>query len=76
MFVDNECASLLNEEPLRTGITGGAKIFSLNTKEQFLEYLEEIIFTAPKEHIDKVEEVYGKRWRRPFTTMYHYEKDK
>ncbi|MDF2531099.1 MAG: hypothetical protein K0Q65_680 [Clostridia bacterium] len=76
MFVDNECASLLNEEPLRTCITGGAKIFSLNTKEQFLEYLEEIIFTAPKEHIDKVEEVYGKRWRRPFTTMYHYEKDK
>lgn len=36
MIVDNECASLLNEEPLRTRITGGAKIFSLNTKEQFL----------------------------------------
>lgn len=76
MFIDNECATLLDEEPLRTRISGGARIFSLNSKKEFLEYLEDIKLTIPKEHIEKVKEVYGERWYRPFTSMYKYEEDR
>ena len=70
MFIDNECAGYLAEEPLCNEIKYGTKIFSLNTKDEFLEYLDGIKTDAPKEHFDVVKEVYGVDWGKPFVELY------
>ncbi len=70
MFIDNECASLLREEPLKSRISYQTKVFSVNTKEEFLEYLDEIENGTPKAHFDKVKEVYGETWHKPYNTLY------
>ena len=74
MFIDNECHSYLNEISLSKAIDYGTRIFSLNNKEKFLGYLNEIETKAPKEHLEKVDEVYGKDWRKPYTTLYKEQK--
>jgi hypothetical protein len=73
MFLDNEMAGLLNEEPLRTRLDWGTRIFSWNTREQFLEYLDELRAAVPEEHVALVETVYGSDWDTPYTTMYERE---
>jgi hypothetical protein len=70
MFLENEMAGLLNDEPLRTRLDWGTRIFSRNTKEQFLEYLDELRAAVPNEHVELVETVYGPDWDTPYTTMY------
>ena len=70
MFIDKECASLLQEEPLRSRIQYETQVFSLATKDRFLEYLNGIKDSATKEHLDKVKEVYGETWHKPYKTMY------
>jgi len=70
MFIDNECHTYLKEQPLRDAIYYGTKVFSQNSREQFLNYLDEIELRASREHIDKVKEVYGKSWPEPYTTLY------
>jgi hypothetical protein len=59
MFIDNECRSYLTEMPLKTAINYGTRFFSQNNKDEFINYLDEIKFSASKEHLDKVKEVYG-----------------
>lgn len=70
IFIDNECASLLREEPLKSRISYQTKVFSVNTKEEFLKYLDEIENSTPKGHFDKVKEVYGETWHKPYHTLY------
>ncbi|MEN3004730.1 hypothetical protein [Dehalobacterium formicoaceticum] len=71
IFIDNECASLLREEDLKTRISSyKTKVFSLNTKEEFLKYLDEIEKGTPNSHFDKVKEVYGETWPKPYNTLY------
>jgi hypothetical protein len=70
MFIDNECHSYLKEKPLCDNINYGTKIFSQNNKEKFLEYLNDIEKNTPKKHFDKVCEVYGDKWKEPYTTLY------
>lgn len=59
MFIDNEAHALLNEQPLRTEIDYGTQLFSLNTKERFVDYLKEIEDSATPEHLELVRAVYG-----------------
>ena len=47
MFVDNECAALLGERPLSTDLVFKAKIFCLNSREQFLKHLAELEARTP-----------------------------
>lgn len=42
MFLDKECAGLLREAPLHDELKLRARIFSLNTREEFLAYLGEL----------------------------------
>ena len=74
MFIDKECHSYLKEKPLCYAIDYGTKIYSLNNKEEFLEYLSEIEMNVSKEHLDKLDEVYGKAWQKPYTTLYMEQK--
>lgn len=63
MFIDNECHSYLKENPISETLNYGTKIFSLNDRAAFIEYLNEIEATTPRTHFDKIDEVYGKKWR-------------
>jgi hypothetical protein len=49
MFVDNECAGFLREWPLCDEVKLKAKIFSLNTRLEFLAYLAELEAATPAE---------------------------
>lgn len=51
-----------------------AKIFSLQSKEEFLKYLDDILKSASKLHMNKVKEVYGEKWDQPYWSMYEREK--
>ncbi len=75
MFIDNECCSYLKENPLYSSINKyKTKIFSQNTKEEFINYLNDVELKTPKEHFDKINEVYGIDWREPFTELYRKDK--
>lgn len=69
MFVDNEMENLARQGDLGKCLASGAKIFSLRSKDQFLEYLRGIESTVPQEHLDLVREVYGPDADTPYTTL-------
>lgn len=59
MFIDNECAALLAERPLTTDLSYRAQIFSLNTREQFIAYLDSLEKAAESAFVDGAREIYG-----------------
>jgi hypothetical protein len=59
MFVDKECAELLTHGRLRADLKLKAKIFSLQTRDDFLHYLTVLADSATKEVRDSAIELYG-----------------
>jgi transcription elongation factor Elf1 len=59
MFLDNECASILEEKDFVRGVKLKARIFCLRRSVDFLAYLRELIDSAPQEVIDAAQDVYG-----------------
>ena len=59
MFMDNGCKSLLLDIPLALRPPETTRVFSPNTKEQFLDYLRPIREGISTEHIEAIREVYG-----------------
>ena len=59
MFMDNGCRSLLLDVPTTLRPPETAKVFSLNVKTQFLDYLRSIRDGIPAEHVQAIREVYG-----------------
>jgi hypothetical protein len=65
MIVDNECAALLAEEPLKSEISFRAEIYSMKNRrndrngESFVQYLEALADAAPAEVRKYAEEIYG-----------------
>lgn len=72
MFIDNACYNYLNEYPLADEIDYNTKIFSQNCKGEFLEYLDDIESNASEDHLNKVYEVYGRDWAKPFNEIFKY----
>jgi len=70
IFIDKECYGYLREKPLVDKINYGTKLFSLTNKEEFIEYLDGIEQAASREHLAKIDEVYGHSWKKPYTTLY------
>jgi len=70
IFIDNECHTYLNEKPLCDELNYGTKIFSPNNKNEFMLYLNSVEAGMPKEHLEKVIEVYGSTWFEPYTTLF------
>lgn len=70
IWVDNEVAGLLNEEPLRTRIDYGTRVFSWNTRHELLNYLDELRAGVDDRHVELVREVYGEGCLRPFTALF------
>jgi hypothetical protein len=59
MVLDNECASLLTEEPLRSQIKLKAKIFSTTSGAAFLSYLRQLELQTPDGVRERASEIYG-----------------
>jgi len=77
MFMDNECRAYLTERPLSESVDCyHTEIFSQNTKEEFLQYLNTIESGATKEHLKKIREVYGESWSEPYITLYEQQHNK
>jgi len=78
MFLDNECAGLLREEPLRTKLAPlGTRIFSSKTGDEFLAYLASLEREqAGSEHVRLVEDVYGDDWSVPYREILIHERER
>lgn len=64
IFVDNTCHHLLNMLRDKKILEYKCKIFSKKlNKNEFLDFLNNIISTTPKAHYEKLDEVYGASWR-------------
>jgi len=70
MLIDNECRSYFNEQPLLRELDFGTRLFSENSKQELLDYLDQIRSTATSGHINLLKEVYGENWDAPYTTLY------
>ena len=42
IFIDKECASLLDEKVLKSDLSYGTRVFSIRTKREFLQYLRSL----------------------------------
>lgn len=71
MFLDNECATLLQEGPICDRISEyDTKIFSLNSKEDFMNYLDEIEKSIPETHKNLLNDVYGEDWLKSYFDLF------
>lgn len=59
MFLDNECASLLEEKALKRGVKLKARIFCLRRSADFIAYLQDLVDSTPREIVDAARELYG-----------------
>jgi hypothetical protein len=59
MFMDNGCRSLLLDVPTALRPPETAKVFSLNVKTRFVDYLRSIRDGISAEHVQTIREVYG-----------------
>ncbi len=77
MFIDNEFAQLLSEEPIAAAVDPyGTRIFSARNRAEFLEYLKDLESDADPDHVQLVHDTYGPSWLEPFRTMLEHERDK
>jgi hypothetical protein len=77
MFLDNECAGLLREEPLRTKLAPfGTRVFSSKTGAEFLDYLASLEREAGADHLRLVAEVYGEEWSIPYRQLLVHERER
>jgi hypothetical protein len=58
MFLDNECASMLSEAPLRDDLNFKAQIFSLKSQDAFIEYLRELEGRATDDIVEYARHIY------------------
>ncbi len=70
MFIDNQCRGLLTERPLCDRLHYETRLFSYRNRGEFMQYISEIRSNAPKGQLEKVREVYGEDWEKPFTGLY------
>src|SRR5207245_5305076 len=77
MFLDNECAGLLREEPLRSKLAKfGTKTFSSKTGDAFLQYLADLEKQAGEAHVQRVADVYGEDWSVPYRELLVHERER
>lgn len=70
IFIDNGMAALLQEEPIKTEMARySTKVFSPNTKDAFIKYLDTIEETADTSHVEMISDAYGKNWVEPHLTI-------
>ena len=77
MFLDNECAGLLREEPLRSKLGPfETKVYSAKSGEDFLAYLADLETQAGVEHVVRVAAIYGENWSVPYRELLVHERQR
>ena len=77
MFIDNEFAQLLSEEPLATEVKDyPTRIFSTRSRDEFLTYLADLEAESEPDHLALVARTYGETWTKPFRSMLEHERSK
>ena len=77
VFIDDQFAGLLREEPLRSRLAVyQPRIFSNQNRGGFLDWLRRLELDAEPAHIAKVLEVYGEGWLQSFTTVLEHERER
>ena len=61
MFIDRDCARLLQEEPLKDDLDYKARIFSFDDPKSFLDYLDEIESATTEQVAEYAAQIYGVR---------------
>ena len=75
MFIDNEFAQLLREEPLAAAIKDhSTRIFSARTRDDFLDYLADLEAAVEPAHLDLVKRTYGEEWLQPYRSVLEHER--
>lgn len=74
MFVDIQSARVLKELPKDTPKylrvdEYSAKIFSLNERNEFLKYLDDLVTELPKEHIEILKDINGDTYDQPYWSI-------
>jgi Zn ribbon nucleic-acid-binding protein len=59
MFLDNECANILGEQPTKDDLNLSSRIFSTKTGEEYIHYLESIEADTPETVRARACEIYG-----------------
>ncbi|MDP2586315.1 MAG: SEC-C metal-binding domain-containing protein [Candidatus Komeilibacteria bacterium] len=79
LFLDKESALLLREFPENTPSylrlnEFPAKIFSLNNKQAFLDYLDQLVVEIPQDQIDVLKDMRGGNYAEPYWSIIEQEK--
>lgn len=79
LFVDKESALLLKKFPKNTPENFRlkefkAKVYSLNNKKEFLDYLDKLIEEIPVDQINILEDVEGNSYKKPYWDIIENEK--
>jgi Zn ribbon nucleic-acid-binding protein len=79
LFVDKESALVLKEFPRNTPSylrlkEFSAKIFSLNNKDEFLDYLDQLVAEIPSDQINILKDINGDNYAEPYWGIIEYEK--
>ena len=79
LFVDKESAILLREFPKGAPskfrlAEFNARIFSLANKEQFLDYLDQLVADIPAEQMEVLKDVEGEDYGKPYWSIIEHEK--
>lgn len=69
VFIDKENAGFLKELTVGGHINYPTKVFSSNNRQEFLDYLDDILDNLSQDHINTVKDVYGEDWGSPFLTI-------
>ena len=65
MFIDNACAEMLKKEPVHQKVPESDRVYSMQTKDEFLSFLKGIESVASPYHLAKISEVHGDDWLMP-----------
>jgi hypothetical protein len=66
MFIDNQMRGYFEKIPPRERAPYVAKVFSVNIKNDFADYLDSILKDADPKHMQTVRELYGDDWGKPY----------
>ncbi len=79
LFVDIESAGILRELPKETPSSlrlkeFDAKVFSLNEKDEFLDYLDKLVEEIPPDQLEVLKDIEGEDYTKPYWDIIEREK--
>ena len=74
MFVDRKMHDLLRPSRVADARRNMGKVFSGANHNEFLEYLDSILTSAPAHHLEMVRQRFGSKWEEPYFEVLEHDK--